>query len=214
MRNVPFRLAALGAVALAVAACGGSGPAVPSGVPTMPPVTVPSVSIPPLPSGVVIPSFAIPSFAADPVIDAAFPDQLAGQPVTEQSSANFLTVLQAFGTEPERIAAFVAGMQSIGVDPATVGFGSGTVTLGDEDVTLQLIRFPGGNAGNALDILTRIDEPDQPPVLTTETIGGKTVTVATNPDEDIEYYYINGDLAWFLDSVEREQAETIFAELP
>jgi hypothetical protein len=211
MRTVPVRYAALSALALALAACSG-GVATPSGVPTLPPVNVPS--IPPLPSGLVMPSFSIPSFAADPVIDQTFPDEIAGQPVTDQSSANFLSVMQSFGMAPERIAEFVAGMQAIGVDPAGVGFGSGTVTLDDEDVTLQLIRFPGGNAGNALDALTRIDEPEEAPTLTTETIGGKSVTVATNPDGDIEYFYINGDLAWLLDNAERSQVETIFAELP
>ena len=56
--------------------------------------------------------------------------------------------------------------------------------------------------------------PGQPPTLTTETIGGKSVTVATNPGDDVEYFYISGEWAWFLDNAERSHVETIFGALP
>ncbi|HYI23665.1 MAG TPA: hypothetical protein VEX62_13630, partial [Candidatus Limnocylindrales bacterium] len=116
--------------------------------------------------------------------------------------------------DPELINRFVAAMQGLGINPATVGFGSATATVDDEDVSVQAVRFPGANAGAALDALVRIDEPDDPPTLTTQTIGGKNVTVATDSDGDVEYYYVTGEWAWFLPSATPEQAEVIFAALP
>jgi hypothetical protein len=185
-------------------ACGGS-PTV-SGVPTIAPIDVPSIAIP---SG----SFQIPSFAPDPAVEAGFPAQIDGQPLTDMESANFLAVLQSFSFDPELINRFVAAMQGLGINPATVGFGSATATVDDEPVSVQAVRFPGANAGAALDALVRIDEPDDPPTLTTQTIGGKTVTVATDSDGDVEYYWVNGEWAWFLASATPEQAEVIFAGL-
>ena len=217
MRHSPVRLLALSFASLGlVAACGGAPAA--SGVPTLPPlpsIAVPSIALPSiaLPS-IALPSIAIPSFAPDPVIEGVFPSEIDGQPVTDVQSANFLTVLQALGTDAEIVAQFVSGMQAIGVDPATVGFGSGTVVLDDTPVTIQLIRFPGGNAGAALDTLTRIDAPDEAPTLTNETIGGKPATVATNPDGDVEYFYVSGEWAWLVDNADRASVEAIFAALP
>ncbi|HYI23337.1 MAG TPA: hypothetical protein VEX62_11975, partial [Candidatus Limnocylindrales bacterium] len=99
-------------------ACGGS-PTV-TGVPTIPPV--PSIAIP---SG----SFQIPSFAPDPAVEAGFPAQIDGQPLTDMESANFMAVLQSFNFDPELINRFVAAMQGLGINPATVGFGSATATV-------------------------------------------------------------------------------------
>jgi hypothetical protein len=213
------RLATLSFAALALlAACGGAPAA---SIPPLPSIAVPSISLPSialpsfaLPSGITLPSIALPSFAPDPVIEGVFPAEIGGQPVTDVESANFLTVLQAMGMDPETVGEFVSGMQAISIDPAAVGFGSGTVVLDDTLVAIQVVRFPGGNAGAALDTLTRIDAPDEAPTLTNETIGGKAATVATNPDGDVEYFYVSGEWAWIVDNADREHVETIFAGLP
>jgi hypothetical protein len=84
----------------------------------------------------------------------------------------------------------------------------------DTPVQLQVLRTPGGSAAEAIDVLVAIEEPTDPPTLSTATIGGKTVTVATDSAGDEEYYYVSGDIAWFLAGVERSQAEVIFAALP
>ena len=204
--------------ALIAAGCGGTPTA--SSLPTIPPINVPSFAlptIPPLPSGMEIPSFEIPSFSIpsfppDPAIVAAFPAQIDGQPLSEIESANFLAAIQVFAT-PEQVQQFMAGMQAINITPASVAFGSATATVDDNPVQIQLFRFPGGDARAALDVLVRIDEPETPPVITTETIGGKSVTLAT-VDGDPEYYYLNGEWAWFLPSAERSEAEVVFAALP
>ena len=204
MHNPIRRAAGAALLSLVAIACGGApaGTGLPSGIPTVPPVT--------LPPG----SFQIPSIQPDPVIDAAFPAQIDGQPLENKNSGSFLGFLQAFGMEAEKINAFVAAMQSIGVDPAAVGYGTATATVNDDQLSFQLIRFPGGNAGHGLDALVRIDEPDDPPTLTTQSIGGKNVTVATDSDGDVEYYYVNGEWAWYLPDADAEQAAIVFAALP
>ena len=214
MRRSPVRLATFSFAALGfVAACGGAPAA---SIPPLPSIAVPSIALPSfaLPSGITLPSIAIPSFEPDPVIEAAFPTEIDGQPVTGVGSANFLSVLQALGPNAEIVGEFQNAMQAVGVDPAAVGFGSGNVVLDDTPVNIQVVRFPGGTASDALNILTRIDAPDEAPTLTNETIGGKAATVATNPDGDIEYFYATGEWAWFVDNADRAHVETIFAGLP
>ena len=178
----------------------------------------PSIAVPSIPSGsFVIPSFVIPSFAADTELEALFPATIDGEPVEGVSSASFLAVLQAFADSAEdqaQIAAFISGMQSIGVDPGRVAFASGQATVNDQSVQIQALRTPGGSAAAAIDILVQIDAPEEPPTLTTATLGGKNVTVATTSDGDVDYYYVNGEIAWFLSSVETEEAEIILAALP
>jgi hypothetical protein len=171
---------------------------------------MPSISIP----SFGIPSFSIPSFAADPVIEQAFPREIGGNPVTGIQSGSFLAILQAFDPAGEQTTEFVQGMQALNVNPAAVAYGSGTVELNGDTTDLQVIRFPGGAAQTALDVLVSIDEPDDPPTLSTQTLGGKTVTVATDSSGDLEYYYVNGEWAWFLPDADEETAATIFAALP
>ncbi len=214
--------------AAAVAACSGAPPAptassgasAPADQPTSSPLTggpTPALSAPPQPggSGPLPPfSFAIPSFAPDTTLEAAFPTEIDGQPVTGIESVSFLAFLQAFETDPEVVAEFAAAMQGIGVDPAAVGFASADVTVGDDTLELQAVRTPGGSAASALDALTALDPPDPAPTITDETIGGKPVRVATLEDGEEEFVYANGDLAWLLPGADRAQAEVIFAALP
>jgi hypothetical protein len=213
----------LALAAVLVFACGGS-PAVtvppinvpsipPINVPTLPPINLPSLPVIDLPS-FAIPSFSIPSFVPDPVIDASWPAQIDGQPLTGKSSANFMTLLVTFETEPENIQRFVTAMQGLGVDPTAISYGNASAKVDDEDVNIQLIRFPGGNAAAALDAVVRIDPDDEVPTFTNQTIGGKNAMVAVTGDDDPEYYYINGDLVWFLPDATPEQAEVVFAALP
>jgi hypothetical protein len=209
-----------------LAACS-SGPAAPTGTagsappgdqPTPSSQAQPTASSQPQPTGVsgsVPPfSFVIPSFVPDTTLEAAFPTEIDGQPVTEVESVNFLSFLQALETDPERITGFIAAMQGIGVDPGAVSFAGATVMVGEDSLSLQALRTPGGSAANALDALTALDPAEVPPTITTETIGGKPATVATLEDGEEEFFYANGDLAWLLPGADRAQAEVIFAALP
>jgi len=198
-----------------VAACS-SGAAAPTGASgTQPAASTPPLAQPTGDAGSLPPfSFAIPSFAPDTALEAAFPTEIDGEPVTGLTSASFLAALQGMGRDQEDITAFVSGMQGIGVDPAAVGFGGATATVNGEDVSIQGLRAPGGSAASVIDVFIALDPPDPAPTLTMETIGGKTVTVATLEDGAEEFYYASGELAWFLPGADRSQAEIIFAALP
>ena len=206
-----FLVIAVALVGSVLAACGATPTASnrPSLAP-LPSVTLPSLAIP----SFAIPSFAIPSFASDPVIEAAFPAEIGGSPVEDITSGSFLALLQAFDTDGQTTAEFVAGMQSAAIDPAAVGVGSGTVNLDGDDVEIQVVRVPGGAASTAIDILVRLDQPDEQPTVTQQNSGGKNVAVATDSSGDVEYIYANGEWAWFLGDATPEQAATIFAAVP
>ncbi len=202
----------------APAPTGTPGPTTPGEQPTVTAQPQPTVTAQPQPTGDTgsVPpfSFAIPSFVPDTTLEAAFPTEVDGQPVSEVQSVSFLAFLEAFDTDQETIAGFVAAMQAIGVDPAAVSFGSATVMVEDESLSLQALRTPGGSAANALDALTALDPPEVAPTITTETVGGKQARVATLEDGEQEFFYANGDLAWLLPGADRAQAEVVFAALP
>jgi hypothetical protein len=212
----------LGLGALLVAACAGAPattippvtlPTIPPiTLPTIPPITLPSLPIIEIPS-FEIPSFAIPSFATDPVLEAAFPAEIDGQPVRNVRATNFLAVMTGLGADREDIGRFVTGMQGLGVDPTAVGFGSATANVFGSPISFQVLRFPGFNAASALTVIAGLDDSAPVPTFTTETMGGKSVTVSTS-DEGVQYYYFNGELAWFLPSAEPEEAAVIIAALP
>lgn len=208
-------------MATLVAACSAGSPA-PTGAPA-PTGTTAAVTPAALPSAAsgsgpiasfATPSLTIPSFAPDTTLEGAFPTEIDGQPVSAVESASFLAVLQAFQTDQATIDAFSAAMSAIGVQPGAVSFASASATVGEEQVTIQALRTPAGSAANAIEALIALDPPEVPPTVTTETIGGKSVTVATVDDGDEEFYYASGELAWFLPDADRQQAEVIFAALP
>ena len=209
--SIAAPIAALTAAVVLAVACS-STPA-PGASGALPSFALPSIAVPSIPLG----SFVLPSFTPDTELEALFPTTIDGQPVEGVDSASFLAVLQAFADDAEdqaRIAAFISGMQSIGVDPTRVAFASGEATVNDQSVQIQALRTPGGSAAAAIDILVQLDAPDEAPTLTTATLGGKNVTVATTSDGDVDYYYVSGEIAWFLSSVETEEAEIILAALP
>lgn len=160
-----------------------------------------------------IPSFAIPSFMPDPALQGAFPTEIDGQPLTNVQAVSFLSVMQSSQDQAD-IDAFVAAMQALGLDPASVGYGSGTVEVDGEEVTLQAVRTPGTDPRPAIDALIALDPPDPAPTISSGTVGGKPVTISTFEDGDVDYYYISGDIAWLLSGTTEDQAATILGALP
>jgi hypothetical protein len=148
----------------------------------------------------------------DTTLEAAFPDQIDGQPVTDLTSFNMLSFYQDWGTAQEKIDAFIAAMQSIGVNPASVSIGSASATVGGTAVTLEALRVAGGSAAAVWAQLIRLDT-DAPPVLTAGNLGGKQVTIATTSGGDVSYSYFNGEYAWLL-SMTDAQAAVVLAAVP
>lgn len=238
---LPGTVALAGAIVLG--ACTSTTPAASGGVPsivvpTLPPITLPSFSIPPItipsfsfppitiPSlapgeSFSIPSFSIPSFAipsfnsnADPELAAKFPTTIDGQPVTNVQTFRFIEVLTAFGTDQTVVAQFTAFANQAGIDPNSITFGTASATVGGSSATIQAIRSPGGDANRFIQALAAVAQATGSPiVLSPANVGGKSVQVA-NPGNSADYYYPNGDTAWFLSGMDPTTAGTILAALP
>jgi len=205
------RTVAAGALLVALlAACGGTTPVTTSPTTGAAPTTgAPPTDGGPLPSF----SFAIPSFVPDPALQGAFPTEIDGQPLTNVQAVSFLSVMQS-SQDQAGIDAFVAAMQALGLDPASVGYGSGTVEVDGEEVALQAVRTPNTDPRPAIDALIALDAPDPAPTVSSGTVGGKPVTISTFEDGDVDYYYISGDIAWLLSGTTEDQAATILGALP
>jgi hypothetical protein len=225
MRKLPVVSGVFVAGALAVAACGGSNPAstAPS-IPPLPSFAVPSFAIPSFPTGsFAIPSFAFPSFNAnaDPDLAARFPKTVAGQPVTNVVTYNFVELFTAFGggdaESQAKLQAFVQLLANNGINAATLSFGSADATVNDSDVTIQAFRTPGGNAATFISLWPQLAAIDQtnntPPTAGSATVGGKTVTTFTDSDGNVTYVYPSGDVVWSLDSSDQAEADAVFSAI-
>jgi hypothetical protein len=148
----------------------------------------------------------------DTTLEAAFPDQIDGQPVTDLNSEYYLAFLQDFDTPQEDVDKFIAAMQSIGVNPASVSLGGAMATVGGAEVQISALRVAGGSAAEVVAQMIRLST-DAPRLLTSGNLGGKPVTIATDSGGDVEYYYFNGEYAWLL-SMTDTQAAVVLAAVP
>lgn len=212
-------------VALAVmsVACGTASPAASTAptatgaAPTAPGTPGPTTA-PTQPGSTDGATFSIPSFVPDTTLEAAFPDQIDGQPVTNLTSLSILAFYQSWETPQAEIDAFIAAMQSVGVNPASVSQGYARATVGGADVAFSALRVPGGSAAVVVDQITRLST-DEPRVFTTGNLGGKPVTIATQTSADagtvaVSYWYFNGEIAWALSDMDEAQAAVVLAALP
>ena len=203
-------IVALLAIGVMVAACGSASPSASTPAPTAPGTPGPTMA--PTSAGATDgATFSLPSFVPDTALEAAFPDQIDGQPVTDVTSGSYLAFLQEWG-EQEDIDGYVAAMQSIGVNPALVSLGSANATIGGDVVSISALRVPGGLAAAVVEKIIGLS-PDDPPVMTPGNLGGKQVTIATDSDGDVDYYYFNGEYAWLL-NMEEAQAALVLAAVP
>lgn len=229
MRKLPVLSGVFVAASLVVAACSGTTtPTIqPINVPTLPPInlptlppinlpTLPPINLPSFPIGsFALPSFAIPSFNGDPDLAAKFPTTIGSATVSTPQTALY-SELFALGGNTESAQQFVAAMTSIGINPATVSYGSADVQLNDAD-SIVAIRTPGYSATQFLSALPQLSQILDPqngvPAVSTTTIGGKTVTVTTTPDEIVTYYFPSGDTIWTTDATDPSDLTAIFTAL-
>jgi hypothetical protein len=215
MRKLPVVSGVFVTGALLVAACGGTA------APTVPPVTIPSIAIPSfaIPSlglgSFQIPSFAIPSFNGDPDLAAKFPKTINGATVSPPQTALYSEVFAALGGAEDALK-FNQAMAAIGVNPATVSYGTADVDL-NESETITAVRVPGSSASTlvgALPQLEQIFQPDEPaPVVGTTTLGGKSITTITDADGNVDYFYASGDTLWETDATDADDQSAIFGAL-
>ena len=205
-------IVALLAIGVMLAACGSASPSASTPAPTTAPGTAGPTTAPTQPGATDGATSSAPSLVPDTTLEAAFPDQIDGQPVTGVTSGSYLTFMQEWTTQTE-IDAYVAAMQSIGVNPALVSLGGASATIGGETVTISALHVPGGSAAAVAEKMVGLSK-ETPPVYTTGNLGGKPVTISTTvSDGYITYLYFNGEFVWSL-SMDEAQAAVVLAALP
>ncbi len=177
------RLAAvLGALALAIAACSGSG--APSGGAT-PAAATPAAATPgavTLPSGPLLPSLN-----ADTDLEAAIPNEFCGQKTTKYSfsgaeavtDSDFAAVVQQLGRSPSDVSIAFAGVQG----PECAG------------INLLALRIKGADQGRFEQLFLDAQEKDSGTRPAKSNVGGKDVWVYTDTS-GTNYFYFRGDTAF------------------
>jgi hypothetical protein len=222
----------IGSVALAAAIVGCTG--APAG-PTLAPGQTATAALPTVAPGVVtpappvagplcagMPTFSIdaeatPVFAQDQALNAKFPAQINGQPVTDVQSGFWLQSMCYYGASAEDMAAFLA-LFPANIAPQ-ISSGSAQVDLDGESVFISAFRVPGADANIIFshipefiaalggDPATAADS-----TVTQGNVGGKNVYVVTDSDGDVSYNYVSGDTLFTVDSSETAAA-AVFAAL-
>ena len=128
----------------------------------------------------------------------------------------------AAGTQAQ-IQQLSQSLAGFGIDLNKLSGGSAEATVGGEDVELQALRAPGGDASQIVTHYNEIAavfgqvfgnaEPTSAPTMTQASVGGKNVTVATDADGNKTYLYANGDTLWIVDNMTDDQAGTILGAL-
>jgi hypothetical protein len=170
-----------------------------------------------------IPSFAVPSFAPDNDLAAKFPKTIDGQPVTNVQTYLFVDLLGFGGRNEAQIQQLSQSLAGFGIDLNKLSGGSADATVGGEDVQLQALRAPGGDASQIVTHYNEIAavfgqvfgnaEQTSAPTMSQANVGGKNVTVATDADGNKTFLYANGDTLWIVDNTTDDQAGTILGAL-
>jgi hypothetical protein len=220
---------------LAIAGCAGAPGATQSSAggtanpgaatPAITPAATPAVTNPPVGGGnecASFPTFSVtasaqPSFAGDPQLDAFWPAQIDGQPVTEIQSASWLETICIYGgqAQVDKLKQTSAG----GALLTNMTFGSAHASIGGTDVQISALRVPGSDANTivqnvSLFVAGLTGNTPEPFTTTQANIGGKQAYVLVDSEGKTTYAYPKGDTLVTLDDVDQTQAATIFAALP
>ena len=195
------------AIAAAVGACETSGGApsapTPSSVPTGPPATVaPVLTEAPLPT------FAVPSFVGDDELEAMFPADIAGEP---------LTVVSIAGSELPKT---LGGQQLIDVldalhkTPADLS----VAFSGTSQVTIQAFRVKGVPATKILPEIVAVYQEGTGATSSQARFAGKSVTKFAPPSgsDPAVYIYLSGDTVFTVGGANATDAilTEVFTKLP
>lgn len=223
------RAAVCAALLIALVACSAApGATLPPGV-TQPPGGVPTQAPGPTQAPPVVnvgnlcaglptysPDAPIPSFAHDDTLNARFPTQVDGQPVTDIQSSFWVQTTCFYGGSAEDLARFAA-IWPAGTAPQ-ISSGSAQIELDDDTVYIQAFRFPGADPNPIFSHLPEFTaalggDPEDAAnsTVTTTNLGGKNVYVVTQSDGDVSYHYVSGDTVWTVDAEETTAAKVFAA---
>ena len=188
-RRAGTTLALLTGAALLVVACGSSAATT---APTAPPVTQapPTQAAPSEPaSSQLLPgfSFALPSFTSDAELEAMFPKDLGGQPITVLSMAgsDFLGTGMAG-------AQIGPALQQMGKSPSDLSVAVGGTTA----ISVIAFRIKGVPADQFLNAYTAAAGGTAGSTITDASFGGKAVKKVVTSGSGSVYLYLKGDIIW------------------
>jgi hypothetical protein len=157
-----------------------------------------------------------PSFPPDSQLEAKFPAQIDGQPVTQISSFYWAQAV-CFYNGPAGVDELASSMP--GINPQTLSFGSAAATVDGEPVTITAFRSPGQDGDVIVQWIAQLASGlgDQAPTgtLSQGSILGRNVYLWTDDDDgSITYGYVSGDTLFGLSGVDGSQATKVIAALP
>lgn len=193
-------VAVLGALALAVAACG------PAAAPTTSPGG--GSTQPPAASGpIVLPSIDIPSFQADVDLEAQLPSTFCNQ-----QTQKFSFTGAEFVADDEAFAGVVAALGRSAADVSVAGAG----VTGPECAGINLIAFriKGADGGRFEELFINAQEADSGTRPTRSNVGGKDVWVVLDDGGTTSYIYFRGDTIFGVTAENEADAAKGLAVLP
>lgn len=195
------RLAAvLGALVLALAACGGA--AAPSTSPAGSATPAPAASLP-----IDMPSIDIPSFQSDVDLEGQIPDTFCNQATQKMSFSG----PDAVGND-ETFAAIVT---ALGRSPSDVSVAFATVEGPEcQGVSLIAFRIKGADQGRFEQLFIAAQEEDSGTRPTRSNLAGKDVWVFTDSSGTTSYIYFRGDTIYGVSAETEADAGKGLAVLP
>ena len=192
--------------------CGGTAPA--TSVPT-----APGVTLPPLPT---LPGQQPPaSLVPDQPLEELFPDEVGGLTL-DVRSATGASVRGLFGDDGDtaELDEFLAeiGTSIENVSAAfSFAFGPGATETEFVGISIGAIRVRNVPSGNVLQAFATATQREVPGgQIGTATVGGKSVTTLTDPEDadGTTYFYAVGDVVFFVAGSPASLVEEAFAKLP
>jgi len=197
---------------LLAVACSGSPTTsgLPSGVPTLPPIDGPSLSIPPVPSISLIP---------DQPLEDLFPDTVGGNAVQVTSAQGASVMGLISQDDPVEFNAFLSSIGAT-VDQISAAFSFGIwpgPTAGEfTGMTMTALRVRNVAAATVMQNMIGLVQADiENAQVSQTTLAGKAVTAVTDPEdaENSVYLYPVGDVV-FLVGGTPAYVEEALAQLP
>lgn len=189
-------LAALAALAIMVAACGGSATAAPSvAAPSVAPSVAPSPSPEPSASPAAsvaadasgaLPSIALPSFNADKDLEALLPTKFGGATLQKFSMKG----AQFLGSDPD--PTFNQAIAALGLTAADVSVAIAADPTGTMDISFAAIRFAGADSGKLLQVFQAASQATGD-LVGSVNVGGRDVLKTKDSSGSFSYFYVKND---------------------
>ena len=194
-RHLFTPLAASAALAIIVAACGGSATPAPSAAaPSVAASVAPSIEPSPSPAASTaadasgaLPSIALPSLNADKDLEALLPATFGGATLQKFSmkGAQFL----GQNADPT----FNQAIAALGLTTADVSVAIAADPAGKMDISFAAIRFAGADSGKLLQVFQAASQASGDMVGSVN-VGGKDVIKTKDSSGSFSYFYVRNDV--------------------